>query len=208
MFDDYGLEALDLKSFLTPEVESKYRQICGTLPDDLATFEYESIPFGKLCLFDIVLHTKLSEFEHISDDIRAGWNGYIQSSLLGFFLTESICERISVSQIVHVNNYSLLLGARYAARKHGIPAYSALLAPHKGNDYSRYIVIPEFVWESLFRQGRAWKEWRDLSLSPEQIKEVTDDTLERLSAQSSHTYSPPKELDAGDLRFRLGLSAA
>jgi hypothetical protein len=206
MFDSYGLEALDLKSFLTPEVEAKYRRVCESLPDDLASFEYESIPLGKLCLFDIVLHTKLSEFDRISDDIRAGWKAYIKSSLLSFFLTESICKRIPLTHIVHVNNYSLLLGARFAARKFGIPAYSALLAPHKGNDYSRYVILPEFIWESLFRQGRAWKEWRDLSLSPEQINEVADDTLVRFSAQSAHTYSPPKQVVAGDIRLKLGLS--
>jgi len=205
-FDSYGLEALDLNAFLTPEVLAKYQSVCESLPDDLAAFEYESIPFGKLCLFDIVLHTKISEFGQISSDIREGWKGYIKSSLLSYFLTESICQKISISRIVHVNNYALLLGAAFAAQKRGIPVFSALLAPHKGNDYSRYIVLPELIWESLFRQGRAWPKWRELALGQEKIQEITDDTMVRLSAQSSHTYSPPKELDAGDLRARLGLS--
>jgi hypothetical protein len=205
-FDSYGLEALDLRGFLTPEVQARYHRACDSLTDDLSAFEYESIPFGRICLFDIVLHKKISQFDQISADIREGWKAYIKSSLLSFCVTESICDQVPVSKLVHVNNYAMLLGAKFAAQKRGIAVYSALLAPHKGNDYSRYIILPELIWESFFRQGRAWPKWRDLALDQTRIEEITDDTMVRFSAQSSHTYSPPRQLAAGDIRSRLGLA--
>ena len=208
MLDDYGLETLDLKAQLTPEVQSKYVQACANLPDDLITFEYESIPFGKLCLHDLVLATKFSDFEQIGQKLRLGWEAYIKTSLLSFLLTDRICQEFSISRILHVNNYSLQFGAHFAARKHNIPAYSLSLASHQAVDYGRYIVLPELIWPGLFRQGKAWPHWRNLALSETRINEIGDDILVRLGAGSSHVYSPPKNVDVKDIRVKLGLSTS
>ena len=63
MLDEYGLDSLDLRAFLTPDVRSKHQLALQSLPDDLREFEYDSIPFGRLCIHDLVLATKISNFE-------------------------------------------------------------------------------------------------------------------------------------------------
>ncbi|HMH44422.1 MAG TPA: hypothetical protein VK557_13110 [Pyrinomonadaceae bacterium] len=206
LFDDYELETLDLRTLLTPKLQSKYEQAVAQLPDDLLTFEFESIPFGKFSLLDLVLNTKVSDFNHLGKEYRSGWESYIKSSVLSFLLAESVCETNSISRLIHVSNYSLQMGAHFAARKHSIPVYSIVLAPHKANDRRNYIVLPELMWESMFRQGRAWKEWRDLFLAEDQVKEIGDDVLVRLGGCSSHTYSLPKNFVVEDIRSSLGLS--
>jgi hypothetical protein len=100
----------------------------------------------------------------------------------------------------------LQFGAHFAARKHNLPAYSVYLAPHQGVDYGRYVVLPELIWPSLFRQGHAWPKWRNLALSENQVRQVGNDVLVRLGAVSSHIYSPPKNVHVKDIRVELGLA--
>jgi hypothetical protein len=73
-------------------------------------------------------------------------------------------------------------------------------------DYRRYVILPELIWPSLFRQGKAWPEWRNLALSEKQVNEIGDDILVRMGAGSSHVYSPPKNVHVRDIRLELGLS--
>src|SRR5437879_11841361 len=73
MLDEYGLESFDLRKFLTRDVTSKYQQALRDLPNDLRQFEYDSIPFGKLSMLDLVLATKISNFENVSEENRLAW---------------------------------------------------------------------------------------------------------------------------------------
>lgn len=207
MLDAYGLESFDLRKFLTRDVTSKYEQALLNLPDDLRKFEYESIPFGRLSMLDLVLATKVSNFEVVSDEIRLVWVKYIKSSLLSYLLIDRVCQKFPISRIVHHNDYSIMLGPHMAARKHGIPSFTVAFAAHNAVDLRRYILSDEIVWLKFDQQRQAWPAWRDLSLSESQVKSVADDLLVRFSAQSGHTYSPAKTFQDGDIRSRLKLSS-
>lgn len=205
MLDAYGLESLDLRAFLTRDVTSKYHQTLLNLPDDLRQFEYESVPFGTLCIHDLVLATKISNFEEVSEENRLAWVKYIKSSLLSYLIIDHICHKFSISQIVHFNDYSLMLGARLAARKHGIPSYTVTLAAHNVIDRRRFLIVADIIWLAFEKQAQAWPAWRDLYLSAAQVKDVVDDLLMRFGAKSAHTYSPAKTFQEDDIRTRLNL---
>jgi hypothetical protein len=206
MLDQYGLESFDLRKFLTRDVASKYQQALRDLPDDLRQFEYESIPFGKLAMLDLVLATKVSNFEKVSEEVRLAWLKYIKSSLLSYLLIDQVCRKFSISRIVHHNDYSIMLGPHMAARKHGIPSFTVAFAAHNGVDLRRYTLVDDIIWAKFDEQEQAWPAWRDLHLSTAQIKDVADDLLARFGAKSAHTYSPAKTFDEDDIRSRLGLA--
>jgi hypothetical protein len=206
MLAEYGLESFDLRKLLTRDLLTKYDQALLNLPDDLREFEYDSIPFGRLCIHDLVLATKISNFEKVSKEIRVAWVKYVESSLLSYLLIDQLCEEFSISTIVHHNDYSLMLGARLAAFKHGIPSVTAAFAAHNAVDRRRYILAGDIIWATFHKQAQAWSTWREMSLSTAQVKAVADDLLIRLGAKSGHTYSPAKTFDDDDIRSRLGLA--
>lgn len=206
MLDAYGLDSLDLRTLVTREIAAQYQRALMSLPDDLNLFEYDSIPFGKLCINDLVLATKILDFEKVSEEIRQAWLEYIKSSLLSYLLIDRLCQRFTISRIVHFNDYSVLLGARMAARKHGIPSSTVTLAPHNVIDRRRFLISSDIIWAILAKQERAWPAWRSLPLSADQVKAVAGDLLARLGGQGSHTYSPSKTFQADDIRSRLDLA--
>ncbi len=206
MLDTYGLDSLDLRSILIREVTLRHQRAIANLPDDLSLFEYDSIPFGKLCLNDMALATKVSNFEEVSQEIRLAWLQYIKSSLLSYLLIDHVCQKFSISRVLHFNDYSLLLGARMAARKNGVPTFTVTLASHNVIDRRRYVILPDIVWASFGKQEEAWPTWRGLHLSAQQVHAVADDLIVRFGAKSFHTYSPAKTFKGEDVRSSLGLT--
>jgi SAM-dependent methyltransferase len=206
MLDAYDLESIDLRSLLTDEVKTKFLRTLQTVPKDLSKFWYDSVPFGKLCINDLVLAMKISNFDKIDERTRLAWMKYIETSLLAYILVDQICQRFSVSRLAHFNDYSMMLGGRLAARKHNLPSYSVTLASHNNIDRRRYVLLAN-AWGAISSNlGRVWPAWRNLSLSPIQVKDIADDLLARLRASGSHTYSPAKTFQDQDVRSLLGLA--
>jgi hypothetical protein len=206
MLDAYSLDSLDLRTLVTRDILAEHQRALRNMPDDLNLFEYDSVPFGKLCINDLVLATKISDFQNISEEIRQAWLEYIRGSVLSYLMIDRLCQKYSISRVVHFNDYSVLLGARMAARKHGIPSSTVTLAPHNVIDRRRFLIFSDIVWASLQRQVEAWPAWRELPLSIDQVTAVGGDLLVRLGGQGSHTYSPAKTFQAEDIRSRLNLS--
>src|SRR5690606_20493556 len=51
-----------------------------------------------------------------------------------------------------------------------------------------------------------WPDCRDLSLHPQQVREIGDDLIIRMGGVGSHLYSPPKTFESTEIRKQLGLS--
>ena len=205
MLDEYGLEAIDLRPFRTPEDAPRVRAALDEAPADLREFVFDGIAFGTLCGMDLALATKVSQFESVEPGIRTAWLQYVESSLLSYLMIDALCRAVPVRQIVHHNDYSLLLGGRLAAEKHGAVGYSTLHASHKNVDRRYVLIRAEPAGLVLRRQGAAWPDWRDLALTPAQTAEVADDLLVRFIGQGSHVFSPAKSVGAEDVRAELGL---
>jgi len=204
MLDAYGLEAVDLRRYYSSEMEAQVQSAMALAPADLREFEFDGVRFGKLCMMDLTLALKVSEFDQVAPPIRHAWLQLIESSVLSYLLTDALCRDIPVKRIVHHNDYSLLMGGRLAAEKHGEGGISALHAGHKNVD-RRYLALrPVPAAQMLRLQGAAWPKWRDLCLSPAQLKEGADDLLTRFAGLGSHMFSPAKTA-APDIRAELSL---
>lgn len=206
MLNSYGLEYVDLRPFITPDVAKTVRDVLQGLPSDLRKVTFNSIALGKLAAFDLSLATKLYDFERVQSDMYAKWLQYIESCLLGYILTAKLCDQYSISRVIHYNDYSIMLGARIAAQERGIPCFTASQASHRNVDRRRLVLLP-MVWIAhAHEQLRSWQQWRELPLSPFMIREISDDLLTRLNSRGSHIYSHAKTLGSGGLKDQLGLS--
>jgi hypothetical protein len=206
MLSQYGLDAVDLRPFVTPEMTARIDDALANAPRDLLQFEFEGLRFGALSVMDLVLALKISDFNELLESDRRVWRQYLRSCLLSHLIIDRACREFGVARIVHVNDYSLLLGARTAARKHGVPCYGLAFPGHRNVDFRRYLMLSN-VWKPFsFKLLAAWPSCRDLPLDPARVREVAEDLLVRLSGIGSHIYSPAKTADETDIRRRLGLS--
>jgi hypothetical protein len=206
MLAQYGLDAIDLRPFVTPEMTASIDDALARAPRDLLEFEFEGLRFGALSVMDLVLALKISDFNELVESDRRVWLQYLRSCLLSHLIVDRACREFGVGRIVHVNDYSLLLGARTAARKHGVPCYGLAFPGHRNVDFRRYLMLSN-VWKPFsFKLLAAWPSCRDLPLDPARVREVAEDLLVRLSGVGSHIYSPAKTVDETDVRRRLGLS--
>jgi len=206
MLGEYGLPTVDLRSLVTPAMRQQIEQSLANAPADLANFEFDGVLFGKLSLMDVVLGRKISDFAEMTDSDLAGWLHYLRSCLLSYLLVDRCCAELGISRVVHVNDYSLLMGARAAARKHGAPCYCLAFPGHRNVDLSRYLTLSNVYKPIAYRLLSYWPACRDLSLEPAVVREVGDDLLVRLRGAGSFIYSPGKTVEQTDVRSRLGLS--
>ncbi len=206
MLDAYGLDAVDLRSFLTPELQSRVGNALQELPADWREFYFDSIAFGRLAAVDLIYATKILNIDAPDSSTRDAWHQYIESSLLAYLLVDQLCARIPVKALVHFNDYALMLSGRLAARKHNIPSVSTTLASHVNIDRRRYLILPTTARAYADVQIAQWPVWRELSLTASQVKAIADDLLVRLGAQGSHLYSPAKTFDHVSVRAKLNLS--
>ena len=205
MLSAYGLEAFDFDQVAAQRMIVFIDSLLGNWKGDLTDFCFENVRFGEFCAHDVVLALKKFNFEKIDEETRLAWSLYIRNSLLAYLMMERICQLDSLETIVHFNDYSLQLGARMAAKKYDIRAYSVSLAPHKSAD-CRNILVNKDIWRyAYYRHARDWHKWRNLAVAGDKIREIAEDCISRMNSTSCHVYSPAKTFDEFDLIDHLGL---
>jgi hypothetical protein len=210
MLSAYGLDAVDLRPLVTAEMEleSQIDSALGQAPRDLLQFEFEGLRFGALSVMDLVLALKVSDFGELVESDRRVWLQYLRSCLLSYLIVDRACREFGVARIVHCNDYSLLLGARTAARKRSIPCYGLAFPGHRNVDLRRYMILPNVWRASGFKLLAAWPACRNLALDPPRVREVAEDLFVRLRGVGSHLYSPGKTVQETDVHQRFGLADA
>src|SRR5262249_39575905 len=156
----------DLRSLVTPAMRQRIEQALANAPADLTNFEFDGVRFGKLSLMDVVLGRKISDFAEMTDVDRRGWRDYLRSSLSSYLLVDRCLSEFGVSRVAHVNDYSLLMGARAAARKHGAPCYCLAFPGHRNVDLSRYLTLSNVYKPIAYRLLSRWPTCRDLCIEP------------------------------------------
>ncbi|HET6325720.1 MAG TPA: hypothetical protein VFG04_13660 [Planctomycetaceae bacterium] len=206
MLGEYGLPTIDLRSLVTPDMRQQIDQALAAAPPDLTTFEFDGVAFGRLSLMDVVLGRKISDFAEMTESDRGGWRDYLRSCLLSYLLVDRCCREFGISRVVHINDYSLLLGARAAARKHRAPCYCLAFPGHRNVDLSRYLTLSNVYKPIAYQLLGHWPACRDLCLEPTVVREVADDLIVRLRGAGSFIYSPGKTVEHTDVRSQFGLS--
>ncbi|MGE3313614.1 MAG: hypothetical protein AB7O26_00775, partial [Planctomycetaceae bacterium] len=207
MLDAYGLETLDLRQIITPEMRENVRRTLEDAPANLLDLEFDGQPFGKLSAVDLVLARKIASLDSLPEELLQAWKQYIASTMLAYQLADEVCRRYTVRRLLHMNDYGASLAAKLAAGKHGIPVFGAMLASHRNIDFRRYMILDTHWKPSSFRQLESWPVFRELALSPELVREIGSDILIRLSGHGSHIYSPAKTSEPENVAGRLGMTA-
>lgn len=205
LLGQYGLDSVDMTEFLAVDMVERIAIAMDGAPADLREFRYDGIPFGVMTIEDMVLATKISDFVNLSEAHRDAWRKYISGALVSYLVTEAILREMPVAGVVHHEDYGILLGARLAAEKHGVPAVHIGFTGHMGGD-RRKIFIEHLPGSGEHQKLMLeWPKWRELSLPAEAVREPMNDILARLGSSTSRVYSPKKTFGDRDLHRELGL---
>jgi hypothetical protein len=170
-------------------------------------FSFDNIGFGKLAAMDLVLATKRCNLAEPSLEAEAAWRVFMKNCLFSFLLFNDVFRSIQVASVVVFNDYSMMLAARLAAERQGIPALTIEQAPHLNSDNRRVVVRRDIANRDYQAHLASWPTVRAVPLTPNQIDDVCDDIVGRLEATGSHTFSPPKTFAQMGLKERLGFPA-
>lgn len=206
LLEAYGLDAVDLHSFLTPGLLARVVESMQASGDNLADFVFDGIPFGKMCIQDLVLATKVCNLANLSEEARFSWSQYISSAVLSYLLAAELLGNIPVSHVFYHNDYSNLVAARLAAGRKGIPVCTIGFSAHLTQDRRQYNIQPTTNFGSAFQCTASWPKYRELSLPAKTVVQATDDILMRLGAKGGFVYSPAKTFGNSDLHGRLGMA--
>lgn len=201
----YGLQSVSLGDHLTHQTVIQVAELTQRFPADLRDFSHDGIPFGKITLQDLVLATKVYNYDSLSAENRLRWEQYTSAALLSYLVTTRLCQELNVGALVTYQDYGILISARLAAERLQIPAYTTHAAWHRSVDRRSVLIIPEMEFWSTYKATQQWPQWKPLALAPPEVAEVAEDLLTKFGAAEGHTYSPPKTLKAQDLRAQLGL---
>jgi hypothetical protein len=207
VLSEYGLPAIALKDFLTPAVTERLAAVKQEVATDPRRFTFDGIAFGELCTQDLALGTKVSDFSEVSGEHHLAFCQYIFNAVASYLLTGALMAQVPVAKLVTHNDYGLLVGARLAAQRRGVPAWTVSFASHLVVDRRRLLLLPEPIRASDRATSADWPRFRDLALPEAVVKELTDDTLARLGSKGSHVYSPAKTFAGPDLHAQLGIPA-
>lgn len=202
----YGLNVVDLPELLNDEIRNRVRALTAGVPQDISTFEFEGIRFGKICGAEAAINFKTTDLTGETPDVRRLLIWYLEGALLSYFAMQQLLRTGKVSRVVHFNEYAILLSAALAARKLGIPTTNMTLASIRGVDRRRIVFMKEPLAIVSYRNRLAqWRAWRDLVLPKAAIVAIGDDCLYRMTSYSAFVYSPLRTGSIDDVHSALQL---
>ncbi|HVR61117.1 MAG TPA: hypothetical protein VMU50_04420 [Polyangia bacterium] len=202
----YGLPSVSLADHLGHQEVLELTELTRSFPTDLRDFSYDGIEFGKIALHDLVLATKVYRYDAMSAENRVWWGKYTAAAVLSYMVATRLLRDVNAGAVVTYQDYGILLAARLAAERLGIPAYTTHAAWHRPVDRRNIVIVPEIEFRSSYNASLRWPEWRSLALGPDDVVEVADDLLTKFGAAAGHVYSLPKTSDVQNLRSTLNLS--
>ena len=202
----YGLDVLDLQDLIDDETRRTVDHLMTDLPEDLSTFEIEGARLGQFCGAMAAVQFKVTDFTGADPAVRSLLLKYLRGSLLSYLAMQRLTRMISVTRVLHYNQYAILIAAALAARHAGIPTTNMSHATIRAIDRRRLLFMTQALSIATFRQLLSeWPFWRDVALPARIVSEVADDLIYRMSSNSVFIYSPVRTGSVDDLFARLNL---
>lgn len=204
MARSFGIPLIDLRRWQTASHLASATNAVDSFAGRLLEFEFDGVAFGQLAAMDLVLATKRCDLTEPSPEEQAKWRVFIKNSLFSFLLFTDVLSTLDVRSVVLFNDYSMIVAARLAAERKGIPAVTITQATHLNNDNARVWVRMEIGNNDYQSYLATWPSAREIPLASDQVTDVCDDVIVRLKATGSHTFSPSKTLVADGFKTGLG----
>lgn len=171
----------------------------------LLEYELETVPVGKLALYELLLQHKKSNFD-FNDEQNLQFRASIEHCILTLLAMKKLMQAISPEYFAVYNSlYSVNAVARVIAKKFGSEAYFL----HAGPDLSRPYQTMMLGYETPFVRGdlilKLWPSIRNTPLTDSSFEKVASSFMETFKGKSIYVYSSGKSAQSENIYTRFGL---
>jgi hypothetical protein len=203
----YKLPSVDLGEFISAKTIEDIEQQCRSMPFDAGEFQVDGIRFGALCSSDLALSMKTLDQLRVTGEPRKMLEAYVSGALTSYRAMQALFQKLNVARVIFFNEYGMLAGAALAAIKAGIPVTRITHAVHQNIDRQKINILHDPLTIMTYHKSLdEWPRWRDLALSPMQVRMLVDNQLSRLGASGHTIYSARYSGASSDIFDCLGLS--
>jgi hypothetical protein len=198
-------EFIDFRHFV---FESDAKEIKNRIQENLNgpfPFTYEGINFSDILQYNFSLYLKKTNLLNLSDSELKLWQQYLTSLFVAYKAVKRLIEKFDISHIIMSEEYSLNLVVRSLANQIGRSLVNISFPFHKDIDISQIRIMQDDSFTESFRVTERWLDFKYLSLSSSQLRDVVDDLVIRMSKKGIYSYSPMKT-EGRDLYRKLGLN--
>lgn len=169
--------------------------------------KYEEIPFGEICITDILRNYKLSEENYIMESLLDVYVGYVKDALKNYLIFKEIIKEYKISSVVYFGDYSFYFGVILKCMKDKIN-FSTLHQPAIFGIRRDNVVIEKSIWGHGAAQLQPnFGKWKSVPLATNLIQDIGFDILHKMENKNLRIYSPPKTFHKDlfeDLKIPLG----
>lgn len=206
--DEFQLPYIDLPAGLNGELATELRARILEAGHNLINFEYDGIPFGRLCAGDLILTKKVLDTSLLDDDSMVWYRENVETAVLSYIAVSQILAEGTFSHLLFFNAYAPNLAAAKAAEQAGVAVRNLSVASHKSSDCRNIMVMRGEGRVHFHDMLEHWTVWRDCAASPDMIRESSEDLLFRFMGRGAFAYSPQKTRTPGDQRNALGIDGS
>lgn len=198
--DEYEIPCLDIDKVMALNHFPSDKEI----EENGIHFSYHDIPFGRICLTDILRNYKISSPKKVEQEMFPILIQYIKDSVRFYLIIQNIKKQYNISNIVYFGDYSFLFGAVIQCMRDGTKI-STLHQPAIFFISRDQIIIENNIWGNEIKKlPQHFKKWTSVCLSEKEIDVIANDVIFKLENREQKIYSPPKSFSVG-LHSQLGI---
>ena len=191
----FGHRIQNLDDWIEPEDIARVKEISEAVRNVDDVPEFEGVPIGKLCLYNIVVTLQKQSWDHLDEGFLSAYQQDLYSGMLTIIAGRRALAEMRPDAIIQSNGlYTIgnILGT--VAEQMGIPTYFLI----NGNNRARFDHSFTFARGHFYRQIKLthaiWdKVYSEKPCSEAQIKDVADHLLTLFLGKTQYTYSTKKE---------------
>ncbi len=186
-----GFEFFDLRHFISNE-DREYIQNIIAAHNQPFDFSCDDINFSGILEYNFFLHLKKASLSDLSEVEVKLWQQQLFSLYVGYQGVNKLLQQFGITHVVMYDQYSFNSIIKILASKLNITHTNVTIPFHKDVDPTRIRIISQDAMNQEHHAISEWPRFKNLHLSKNQIKEVADDLIVKMSKRGTYSYSPSK----------------
>ena len=205
--EKYEIQSISLDEILTDDLKNHANNLLDNFEGSIYDFEIDGFNLGKIAAGDTARMTKINDLKLLENKNKKLLYSHVLTALYTYLAINQLVKLINVSHLIYFNEYAVNISAGLAAQQTGVKIYNMTQASIHSIDRRKIVLVPEVLGSfNYHRQLDKWNEWKNLSIQPEKIKEIMDDSIYRMDTGGFVIYSPKKNNSSNTLHEDLSLS--
>ncbi|MCS5707676.1 hypothetical protein CC99x_002025 [Candidatus Berkiella cookevillensis] len=199
----YNLKILNIQELIPQKILASISKKIDSLPD-VTNFIYDDINFGQIAFGEVFRIRKLYDTQLSPEEIQHT-KAHILGSITNYLAFEALKTRAKINRVIYFGDYGNVLGIIASAQKSTIPITNISHALINNVRRNKIIFGGALSTRYQFDKLAQWNKRKNIALTTEEVKNIGDDLLNRISKGGFTIYSPLKSTTSNRLYSELNI---